>query len=317
MSHPGKFRALLATARIANVPSVVSNVWVGIAVAAAFQRWEYPGPFLLHTLLLCLSGICLYIAGNFLNDWHDRDWDAKNRPERALPSGLFAPGKYLLISIILGLIGLASALIVSVVSSVIALIILILIVIYTRWHKRAVWAVIPMGLCRAFLPIMGFSAFAAIQPLLGAPVENTIIVFHATALLIYIAALSLGARYESSANPSKTALLISKSALVFSGILAAAVWASLSLRSALIGLIPFAVWMTICLTRYRRPIPVHVSALLAGIPLLDAIALLAYTRLQPPLSYPPALQPYLLACIFIPFVAFFLGRLLQRVAPAT
>lgn len=330
MPHPGKIRALLATARIANVPSVVSNVWVGIAIAAIFQRWEHhESSILADALLRTLAGIFLYIGGNFLNDWHDRDWDQKNRPERALPREFFKPATYLLWAVGCGLAGVVAAFAVTPASGLISLAILVLIVIYTRWHKRAVWTVIPMGLCRALLPLMGFAGFSAEFPphdtyqirslggLFGMPLESTLVLFHGLALLLYIAALSLGARYESSPNPSNTGLMISKSGLLFSGLLAASLWITLSPKAGLLGLLPFGVWMAFCLTRYRRPIPIHVSALLAGIPLLDWIAMLAYCALQPPRSYPPALQPYLFTCLLLAPVAFFSGRLLQRIAPAT
>ena len=323
MSRPGKLRSLLATARIANVPSVVSNVWAGIAIGAAFQRWEHGGESVWpDALFLTLAGICLYIGGNFLNDWHDREWDAKNRPERALPTGLFPPGMYLLLAILLEVLGVILALVVGWKCAVVAAVIVVCIVIYTRWHKKAVWPVIPMGLCRALLPVMGFVGFATMVRVrtiedVGLPDPATIVTLHALALLIYIAGLSLGARYESSPNPSKAALAVSKAALVFSGVLAAVLWISLSVKAGLIGLIPFAVWMLFCLTKYRRPIPVHVSALLAGIPLIDWIAMVAYCLLVPPLSHPPAIQSYALACLAIPPLAFVTGRLLQKLAPAT
>ena len=326
MSSPARLRPLLATARIANVPSVISNVWVGIAIGAAFQRWEHGGESVWpDALCLMIAGICLYIGGNFLNDWHDREWDAKNRPERALPTGLYAPGTYLLLAVIFGIAGLLLALVVSWKCAVVAALIVLFIAIYTRWHKKAVWPVIPMGLCRALLPVMGFVGFST-KPLnldvggwsgSNLPTPATMVIFHAVALLIYIAALSLGARYESSPNPSRPALAVSKVGLILSGVLASVWWINFDVKAGLVGLIPFAVWMTLCLTKYRRPIPVHVSALLAGIPLIDGIAMLAYFLLQPAASYPPALQPYVIACLIIPPLAFLSGRALQRLAPAT
>ena len=39
--------------------------------------------------------------------------------------------------------------------------------------------------------------------------------------------------------------------------------------------------------------------------------------LVPPLSHPPAIQSYALACLAIPPLAFVTGRLLQKLAPAT
>lgn len=326
MSSPARLRPLLATARIANVPSVISNVWVGIAIGAAFQRWEHGGESVWpDALCLMIAGILLYIGGNFLNDWHDREWDAKNRPERALPTGLYAPGTYLLLAIIFELTGLLLALAVSWKCAVVAALIILFIIIYTRWHKKAVWPVIPMGLCRALLPVMGFVGFGLvplgieIKKLLGyhLPTPATIVLFHAVALLIYIAALSLGARYESSPNPSRAALAVSKAGLILSGLIASVWWINFDIKAGLIGLIPFTVWIILCLTKYRRPIPVHVSALLAGIPLIDGIAMLAYFSMQPVSTHPPALQPYLIACLIIPPLAFLTGRALQRLAPAT
>jgi 4-hydroxybenzoate polyprenyltransferase len=322
----GKSRSLLATARIANVPSVVSNVWVGIAIAAAFHRWETNGPFLSAALCLTIAGVLLYIFGNFLNDWHDREWDRKNRPERALPSGLFSPAHYLFIALACALIGLFAAFGVSAGSGLVAVLIVIFIGIYTRWHKRAIWPVIPMGLCRALLPVLGFVGISALNggprtsselEWLGHPIEQVLVTAQAAGLLLYIAGLSLNARYESAANPSMPALVFSKALLVSSGTVVAVCWAWLSPKMALIGFLPFAVWLAICLTKFRRPIPVHVSALLAGIPFVDWVGPLTYALLEPVFHYPPALRPYLFACFLIPPLAFLTGRLLQRLAPAT
>lgn len=327
MTYANRIRPLLATARIANVPSVISNVWAGIVIGTALQRWEHGSHSIwLDSILLALSGILLYVGGNFLNDWHDREWDAKNRPERALPTGLFTPFHYLVIAIILAIFGIILAGFVSWKCAIVASLIQIFIIIYTRWHKKAVWPVIPMGLCRALLPVMGFMGFSSmplvlekISPLSGSsiPSPTLMVSVHALALLIYIAGLSLGARYESSPRVPQLALLTSKVALLFSGLLAGSTWMILSMKAGLIALIPFAVWMLFCLTRFRRPIPVHVSALLAGIPLIDAIALLAYAQLSPAHSSPSALQPYITTCLVIPILTFAMGRMLQKLAPAT
>jgi hypothetical protein len=86
---------------------------------------------------------------------------------------------------------------------------------------------------------------------------------------------------------------------------------------SILGLIPFAIWLSLSLTKFRHPVPVLVSALLAGIPLIDFIAALplAISQLVPDQMLSD--QPLMLATVLIPPAAFALGRLLQRVAPAT
>ena len=41
---------------------------------------------------LSAASVCLYWAGMSANDWADRDLDAKERPERPIPSGRVTPG---------------------------------------------------------------------------------------------------------------------------------------------------------------------------------------------------------------------------------
>jgi 4-hydroxybenzoate polyprenyltransferase len=300
---------------------VISNVWVGIVIAtmAVFSlgvEGYFDGHFWIRVARICLAGVFLYISGNFFNDLHDVEWDRKNRPERALPRGLFTPLSYLMIGITLAIAALAIAFTLHPHSGWVAVAILVFILIYTRWHKRTAWMVIPMGICRALLPAMGFFAFSSppsahdtysvlFSPLIGV---------QSLALLLYIAGLSLSARYESSPNPSVPALIGSRALLVSSGLLVAGVWWRLVDFHVAAGLFPFLLWMTLSLTRYRRPIPAHVSALLAGIPLIDWIGLLGFALV---LSGKGATDPFILACILVAPLAFVSGRALQRLAPAT
>src|SRR5688572_23543978 len=102
MSHPGKVRALLATLRIANAPSVVSNVFLGFMVGWVGSEHDYWKPGSMEwdrATMACLAGVLLYCSGNLANDWFDRKWDAEKRPERALPSGLFHPASYLVVAV--------------------------------------------------------------------------------------------------------------------------------------------------------------------------------------------------------------------------
>ena len=313
MNRSGKFHALLATARIANIPSVASNVWLGIAVGVVFCDLQIPKIPWGLTAQLIAAGILLYVAGNFFNDWIDRSWDAKHRPERALPRGLFTPLQYAWLAGIGGALGLALALSVNYPCAVIAGALITCIIIYTIAHKRSSWAVIPMGLCRGLLPIMGFAGTGAgFEGKIQAPLMI------ATSILCYISGLSLSARYESMQSPPRGASLASRALFGFAAawMLAASEPFARPAGFSFAGIIPYFIWLGICLTLRRKPIPVHVSSLLAGIPLLDWILLLPLSLLlglDPSRGY----EPFAIACFALPPLAFMAALFLQRLAPAT
>jgi len=315
MSHCAKLHGLAASARIANLPSVVSNVWLGCVLGS--EGW-----FSGNVAVLMLAGVCLCLAGNFLNDWKDRAWDAVHRPERALPQRLFPAGAYLIVAVVCGLLGLGAAAAVSRWCLVVALVIGLNIIVYTRIHKHTVWAVIPMGLCRALLPVMGILGFVR-------PGESGFVgwgIFAAefapipAGLFCHIAGLSLNARNEALGESSTRAmrcaplLFVAAAALMF-----ASVWllptSPLPLVLCVLGLLPYGLWITYCLTVSRRPVSRQVANQLAGIPLVDWIMLLplalSWRGEWGGIPQGPAL------CLLLPPLAVLSGKLLQRLAPAT
>lgn len=338
MSRSEKFHALLSTARLPNVPSVVSNVWLGIALGAYQWGWDHDRELFTKGGVLALSGIFLYIGGNFLNDWHDREWDATHRAERALPRGLFKPLNYLLHAVrFLGL-GAVCAAFGGVSCLLTALAIIVLIVVYTRWHKRATWPVIPMGLCRALLPVMGFLAIhprlvasepsgptislhGTVHALAATPVDPAkaallLIALHALGLFGWIAGLSLNAKYESQGNPPPLAKGLAKALLVLPFVVISGLWLRWYPVPALIGMVPLALWLTLSL-RGKRSIGQRVAMLLAGIPLVEWLAsmplAIALARDGESLLTTPVLGVTLL----LPAFAFLLGRRLQQTIAAT
>jgi hypothetical protein len=295
---------LLATARIANVPSVLSNLAVGVFLggAASGQKFDWPW-------WLMLAGVMFYISGNFLNDWWDRDWDKEKRPERALPRGLFPAWMYLVLALG-GFVGgsFLAALYGGGVLGV-SLILVSLIVIYTVIHKKTPLSVVPMGMCRACLPVMGYLAMRGQLSALA--------LYPALALLVYIIALSLSARWESMGEIPREKIRFSRGMLIMSGLIAAVLPMQVNPMLGWVGLIPFGVWLGLALTKFRSPVPAHVSALLAGIPWLDWIVLLPIVLTL--LGHEKILlsdENFWMALLLAP-VSFVLGRLLQRVASAT
>jgi len=304
MSYESKVRALLATARIANVPSVLSNLAVGVVLGSVLSEGDFRWPW-----LMSIAVVLFYISANFLNDWKDLDWDRKNRPERALPQELFSPRIYLTI----GSLGLVAGLILAglygVLALVISLILVALIAQYTWIHKQVAWSVIPMGLCRACLPLLGFSA---VLPLLEAPV-----IIPAIALLIYIVSLSLSARWEARGDLPAKQKWQARGLLLGAGLLAAGLPLIAIPSLGWLGLIPFGLWMFLCFTKFQSPVPAHVSGLLAGIPLVDWALLLPMGFLWYQEGLIEKADPVFLICLLLAPICFICGRLLQRLAPAT
>lgn len=300
MNAKEKIYALLATARIANVPSACSNLGAGVFLAASGNTWPW---------LLSLSAILFYISGNFLNDWWDRKWDSTHRPERALPRGLFSANTYLYTAII----GFSSGLLLSSlygISTLIGSIVLItFILFYTIIHKRTPLSVIPMGICRACLPLLGYLAVSHSL--------TSEILFPSLALFLYIGSLSISARWESKSAISSKNRIFPAFLLFASGVVAAIPILSDYPEIGWIGLLPFVLWVSLALTKYRSPIPAHVSALLAGIPLIDWIALLPMAFLLLVQKKLTVLEPQFLAILLLSPICFIFGRTLQKIAPAT
>lgn len=314
-----QLRALAATARIANIPSVISNVWLGVALGVPATGGLADDPSRGPVATLALAGVGLYLAGNFFNDWADRGWDAERRPERALPRGLFPPGLYLAVALACGLLGVSAAAAVHRGCLMVALLIVTCIVSYTRWHKRSAWAVVPLGMCRALLPGLGFIGFlppdawgGAHPPGLGVAA----VIASGCGLFLHITGLSLSARHESLAGMPDRPISWSRGLFPVVAIamgIASFRCLALPFQLCVLGLLPYGLWLGLCLTRWRRPVASHVSNLLAGIPLVDWIVLLPLALAQGVHGWTALAAMSLL----LPPLAVLLGKLLQRLAPAT
>jgi 4-hydroxybenzoate polyprenyltransferase len=306
MNH--RLRSLAATLRLPNLPSVLSNTLSGMLFASALYE---PGDlsYLPHALI---AACCLYFSGNLFNDWADRSWDSIHRPERALPSGLFKPGRYLIGGVILTLTAWAVSAMASPAALLISIAITSFVILYTLLHKHSAWSVIPMALCRALLPVLGICA--------------TTIHWHRVEwlyvpsgmLFAYLIMLSLRARSESKASNGSKLTAITIIGFLIPPALLATQWCQsdfwmMGLGLSLIAAIPYLIWTGLSITRFRFPISRQVSALLAGIPLIDAMFLLPFVMLGHVFVNSP--QCPVLSWLWLP--AFIAGRLLQRLVPAT
>ncbi|KAB2638073.1 MAG: hypothetical protein DVB26_08595 [Verrucomicrobia bacterium] len=322
MPPRSKLQLLLTSARLANLPSVVSNVWLGVALGMEVgKQWRSAASPWPAAALLGSAGCLLYVSGNFLNDWYDRHWDGRHRPERALPQAAFTPAYYLGLAIACGTVAVALAGCVGAGSALVALAIGLCIVSYTRWHKRIPASILLVAMCRALLPLLFFIEWplSCAKPdlthaLAQTRMEVAVIAPHALAILCYVAGLSWVARGEALAPASAAPSWLARCLLGLAGLLMAGGYAVKLPHCGLLGLLPLAGWLALCATRFGKTPRAQVSALLAGLPLLDWVALLPLA-----LSLLTDGQPtgFSLTCLLLPPLAFLAGRGLQRLAAAT
>jgi len=141
--------AALRLSRISNIPTVWTNVLAGIVLSGAAVAAR-------PTILLLLSLSLFYVAGMFLNDAYDRDFDASSRPDRPIPAGevaaatVFAYGFCLLACGFGLLIALAYPITAETGWRPLAAGLLLAgtIVLYDSWHKQNPLSPLLMGLCR-------------------------------------------------------------------------------------------------------------------------------------------------------------------------
>ena len=143
-------RVALQLGRISNLPTVWSNV-----LAATVLSGAPPRASLLAGLALALS--FFYVGGMYLNDAFDREIDARERPERPLPSGRVGPREVFTVGFGLLFLGVAVVVLMARLGPspgsarpalVAAAGLGALIVAYDLHHKTNPMAPLLMALCR-------------------------------------------------------------------------------------------------------------------------------------------------------------------------
>jgi hypothetical protein len=264
-SRPSRARLYLRLGRVSNLPTVWTNVLAGTVLGGS-------APELVTTCRLAVVVSLFYVGGMFLNDAFDRAIDARERPERPIPSGAISAGEVFGIGFSLlacGLLGLlwnaalrsGSALPSLASGAVLAA----LIVLYDAWHKGNSLSPVVMGLCRGAVYVT--AALASGGSL------RTSLLLGALVLAAYVVGLTFVARQENrkSYRAGGTLVLIF-SPVVFSVLepnLGLAGWGALVLLSA---------WALVTL----RPlfsdspnVPRAVVRLIAGISLVDGLFMAA------------------------------------------
>lgn len=328
--------ALLATARIANLPGVVSNAWLGALLGGYLWRGTaqpLTGAEVAAALVLAAAAVLVYLSGSFLNDWADRGWDAAHRPERALPAGMFRPATFLAAAVLLAAAGVGLGFVADPGSGRACLLIAVLAAGYTLAHKRHPAALFALATCRGLLVVAGFLLVeppaglpgvhpqpdgGALPPQWAAWLPHAFVAAHALGVFAWTAGLSAIARFEALGRPPARPLAAAATALLCLPLAAMSCWwIPFHPLAATLALLPLAAWLALALTVFRAPLRRRVSALLAGFPLVDMAAALPLALALTPPGATPFAAPLLAAGLLVPAAAFALGRLLQRLASAT
>lgn len=280
------FHVALRLGRVSNLPTVTSNVLAAIALSGTQATWP-------RIAIICVAMSLMYVAGMYLNDAFDREIDARERPDRPIPSGqvaaitVFGAGFGLLLAGVLTIAALAVTTGAGwrPIASVLGL--AATIVVYDMHHKGNRLGPLIMGLCR--VGVYATAAFAV-----GADVTNTLLL-GCGALLAYLIGLTYIAKSEN---------LLSIDSLWPITLLAAPFVLGFRVEPMSIAiLVFFGLWTLRGLNFIRRrQIRDCVTTLIAGISLLDALLVAS------------AGQPYLAG---VAVAAFFATTLFQRVVPGT
>ncbi len=153
-------RAYLQLFRIPNVFTAVADVVAGFL----FVRIPSGGEDAALAGLLIAASASLYLAGMVFNDLFDRDVDARERPQRPIPSGAVSvrSASRLAWGLWTGGLVLASAAAVASHSPVPLLVaggLAVTILLYDGLLKATVFGPTAMGLCRGLNVLLGMSGF--------------------------------------------------------------------------------------------------------------------------------------------------------------
>lgn len=197
MTEAAATRAWLQLIRAPAVPTAVSNIVAAHLVATA-GRIDW-----LVLTALSLASCCLYAGGMILNDCFDREVDARDRPDRPLPSGAADPALAWRVGAALLIAGVLLAAAAGTAAAGIACVLALLILAYDGLMKHTWIGPVNMGLCRYLNWLLGLS----VMPLTVAHARIGLPVF------CYVLSLTLVSRVEARAE-SRTPVAIALVAML-------------------------------------------------------------------------------------------------------
>jgi 4-hydroxybenzoate polyprenyltransferase len=257
--------ALLQLARVPNVFTAMANVVAGVVLARG-------GRFQPRDLLLVLASAAFYTAGMVLNDYFDREVDARERPARPIPSGAVSARAAAALGALLLAVGLALAALASPRSLAVGGALAAAIVIYDAWVKGTALGPMVMGSCRLLNVALGLSAAAgAWRTFAWAPL----------AAGLYTAALTFVARDEVVGTPRvRGRIFVASMGALGAGLLAFAALAPLAAAALGFALLVLAGGARLFAPLWRETTGPRIGRAVGGgilmMPALDAVFVAGY-----------------------------------------
>lgn len=202
MSLPG----LLTLLRPPNVFTAFADSLAGLVMLVGLGVWM-PG----SAWAVVVASGCLYLAGIVFNDVFDREVDARERPNRPIPSALVPLHIAVLLAVVLMAGGVGIAFAVGRGPGLVAVVLAGAILLYDGGAKSTALGPPVMGACRGLNMALGLSTGLALGVRWPA-----IAIAAAGFLALYVAALTYLARDEVGGNTARRA----RTGLSFLGILA-------------------------------------------------------------------------------------------------
>jgi len=257
----------LRLGRISNLPTVWTNTLLGVTLAGA-SALDPRVPLLLVAMSL------FYVGGMYLNDAFDRDFDARSRPDRPIPSGqipagaVFGAGLGMLAAgvVLLAVAGLAYSGGTGWRAPASGVALAAAIVLYNWHHKSNPLSPVLMGVCRMLVYLTAALAISAVLP------SNLLIA--SVVLLSYLIGLTYTAKREHLNELGSVWPLAALAVPLIYGVVLA-----LNVPLVWLFLLLLAGWVLYALSLLKRrgpgDVPRAVVSLIAGISLVDAMILCA------------------------------------------
>lgn len=174
-------KATLQLLRPANLVTAAADILAGMCIVN--YAWDD-----LSFLYLVFASVCLYAGGVVLNDYFDRDIDAKERPERPIPSGAVSKQMALILGVTFLLFGVFLAYFYHWNSFLVSIGICFFVLLYDQYAKHHfLLGPLVMGICRGLNLILGMTVVI--------PIPEPFI-FYALLPVVYIAAITLISQNE-------------------------------------------------------------------------------------------------------------------------